>query len=113
MPESIAGEAKVYLDEDSMLTVELKLENDFSITWKASQSLPYKTPFVLAHDGKLTKEALTRRGLINCLEGVMSSFIGGRVRFSDETRQAINKDLNSGKVIELRDHRKGVKSWQS
>ena len=113
MPESIAGEAKIYLDENSKLTVELKLQNDYTLTWEASQSLPYKSPFVLAHDRKFTKEALTGWGLIDGLEAILSSFIGGRVKFSEETCKAINKDLNSGKVIEFKDHRKGVKSWQS
>jgi hypothetical protein len=113
MPESIAGEAKVYLDPESKFTVELKLQNDFTLTWKASASLPYRTPFVLAHEGKLNKEALTGRGLINGLEAVLSTFIEGRVKLSDETRRAIKEQLNSGKVIELKNHRKGVKSWQS
>ncbi len=111
MPESIAGEAKVYLDPESKLTVELKLQNDFTLTWEASQSLPYKSPFVLAHDDKLTKDALTGRGLISGLEAILSTFIGGRVKFSDETRQAISEQLDSGKIIELKNHRKGVKSW--
>jgi hypothetical protein len=113
MPESIAGEAKVFLDQDKKLTIELKLQNDFTLTWQAPQALPWRTPFVLAHDGKLTRDALSGTGLIHSLEAILSSFIDGRAKLSDETRQAITKQLESGKVIEFKNHRKGVKSWQS
>ena len=113
MPESIAGEAKVFIDQDSKLTIEFKLQNDFKLTWQAPRALPWKTLFVLAHEDGLSKDALSGTGLIHSLEAILSSFINGRAKFSDETRQAITKQLDSGKVIELKNHRKGVKSWQS
>ena len=113
MPESIAGEARIYLDENSKLTVELKLQNDFKLTWQAPRALPWKTLFVLAHDGKLSKDSLSGAGLIYSLEAILSAFIDGKAKFSKKTRQAIAKQLDSGKIIELKSHRKGVKSWQS
>ena len=113
MPESIAGEARIYLDENSKLTVELKLQNDFKLTWQAPRALPWKTLFVLAHDGKLSKDSLSGAGLIYSLEAILSAFIDGKAKFSKKTRQAIAKQLDSGKIIEFKNPRKGVKSWQS
>ena len=113
MQESIAGEAKVYLDQDKKLSIELKLQNDFTLTWKAPNALPWKTLFVLAHEDGLSRDALSGKGLIHSLEAILSSFIEGRAKFSKATRQEIAKQLDSGKIIELKNHRKGVKSWQS
>ena len=113
MPESIAGEARIYLDQDSKLTIELKLQNDFTLTWKAPRPLPWKTLFVLAHEDGLSRDSLSGKGLIHSLEAILSSFINGSAKLSDETRQSITKQLESGKIIEFKNHRKGVKSWQS
>ncbi len=107
MPESIAGEAKVFLDQDKKLTIELKLQNDFTLTWKAPRPLPWKTLFVLAHEDGLNRESLSGKGLIHSLEAILSSFINGSAKLSDETRQAIAKQLDSGKIIEFKNHRRG------
>ena len=85
MPESIAGQAKVYLDKDAKLTIELKLQNDFKLTWQAPRALPWKTLFVLAHDGKLSKDSLSGAGLIYSLEAILSAFIDGKAKFSKKS----------------------------